>query len=63
MLVTAEYFRLATILHKMVLNNQITSIEREAMLHKSGLIKLEDDKWKEPEGAILTMNYDSNKER
>jgi|MDTC01.1.fsa_nt_gb hypothetical protein len=63
MLVTAEYFRLATILHKMVLNNQITSIEREALLHKSGLIKLEDNRWKEPEGAILTMDYDSNKQR
>ena len=63
MLVTAEYFRLATILHKMVLNNQITSIEREALLHKSGLIKLEDNRWKEPDGAILTMDYDSNKQR
>ena len=63
MLVTAEYFRLATILHKMVLNNQITSIEREALLHKSGLIKLEDNRWNEPEGAILTMDYDSNKQR
>jgi len=63
MLVTAEYFRLATILHKMVLSNQITSIEREALLHKSGLIKLEDNRWKEPDGAILTMDYDSNKQR
>jgi|TARA_B110000908_G_scaffold151169_1_gene185702 hypothetical protein len=63
MLVTAEYLRLATILHKMVLNNQITSNEREALLHKSGLIKLEDNRWKEPEGAVLTMNNYSNEEQ
>ena len=56
MLVTADYLRLANVLQKMVTYNQITSLEREALLHKSGLIKLEDNKWKEPDGAILTMN-------
>jgi len=47
----------------MVSNNQIASIERKAMLHKSGLIKPKDDRWKDTEGAILKMNYDSNKEQ
>ena len=63
MLITADYLRLAMILQKMVSYNQITSLEREALLHKSGLIKLEDNKWKEPDGAILTMNIVLNKDQ
>ncbi len=63
MLITADYFRLNEILKQMVEANAITSQEREELLHKSGLIKLEDNRWKEPEGAILTMDYDSNKQR
>ena len=56
MLITAEYLRLQGILKQMVDFNQITAEDREALLHKSGLIKLEDDRWKEKEsGAILTF--------
>jgi len=47
MLITADYFRLSTILNKMVAANQITTNEREELLHKSGLIKQEDGRWKE----------------
>ena len=47
MLITADYFRLNTILRKMVENNQLTEGEREELLHKSGLIKQEDGTWKE----------------
>jgi len=47
MLITADYFRLSELLNKMVKANQITSEEREELLHKSGLIKQEDGRWKE----------------
>jgi hypothetical protein len=47
MLITADYFRLSGILKQMVAANQITSEEREELLHKSGLIKQEDGRWKE----------------
>jgi hypothetical protein len=56
MLITAEYLRLQGILKQMVDFNQITAQDREALLRKSGLIKLEDNRWKEPSGAILTFN-------
>ena len=47
MLITADYFRLDEILKKMVGANAITNEEREELLHKSGLIKQEDGRWKE----------------
>ena len=56
MLITIDYLRLQDILQKMVEFNQITALDREALLNKSGLIKLEDNRWKEPSGAILTFN-------
>ena len=56
MLITADYLRLQGILQKMVEFNQITAQDREALLNKSGLIKLKENKWKEPSGAILTIN-------
>jgi len=59
MLITAEYLRLQGILKQMVDFNQITAQDREALLRKSGLIKLEDNRWKEPSGAILTFNTTS----
>ena len=65
MLITADYFRLNTILRKMVENNQLTEGEREELLHKSGLIKQEDGTWKELptdqrsgiRPAILTLDW------
>jgi hypothetical protein len=64
MLITADYFRLSELLNKMVKANQITSEEREELLHKSGLIKQEDGRWKEMatdqrsghSSAILTLD-------
>tara|TARA_B100000989_G_C19360738_1_gene393148 strand:+ start:110 stop:331 length:222 start_codon:yes stop_codon:yes gene_type:complete len=47
MLITADYLRLSEILKKMVGANVITNEEREELLHKSGLIKQEDGRWKE----------------
>ena len=47
MLITADYFRLDEILKKMVGANAITNEEREELLHKAGLIKQEDGRWKE----------------
>lgn len=56
MLVTTDYLRLIEILTKMVEANQITESDKLELLHKSGLIKQEDKSWKEPSGAILTVN-------
>jgi hypothetical protein len=47
MINTADYFHLSNTLKKMVAANQITTNEREALLHKSGLIKQKDGRWKE----------------
>jgi hypothetical protein len=55
-LVTIDYFHLNKVLIKMVRNNQLSQTEREELLHKSGLIKSENGKWKEDNGAILTMD-------
>ena len=56
MLVTTDYFHLINILKKMVIANQLTEKQASELLHKSGLIKLKENKWKEPSGAILTIN-------
>jgi len=56
MLITIEYLRLIKILEKMVIANQLTEKQASELLHKSGLIKLKENKWKEPSGAILTIN-------
>jgi len=56
MLITIEYLRLIKILEKMVIANQLTEKEASELLHKSGLIKLEENRWKEPSGAILTVS-------
>ena len=56
MLITVDYLRLVEILNKMVAANQLTEKEASELLNKSGLIKLEDNRWKEPDGAILTFN-------
>jgi hypothetical protein len=40
-----EFFQLNTILNKMVFNNCISQEEKEELLHKSGLTKLEDGSW------------------
>lgn len=56
MLVTTDYLRLLNILQKMVIANQLTEKQASELLHKSGLIKLEDNKWEEPSGGILSIN-------
>jgi len=56
MLVTTDYLRLLNILQKMVIANQLTEKQASELLHKSGLIKLEENKWKEPSGGILSIN-------
>ena len=56
MLITTDYLRLIDISKKMLIANQLTEKEASELLHKSGLTKLEDNRWKEPSGAILTIN-------
>ena len=57
MLITADYFRLDGILKQMVGANAITNEEREELLHKSGLIKQEDGRWKELPTDPRSGNY------
>jgi hypothetical protein len=54
-LVTVDFYHLNTVLIKMVRMGQLTNEERESLLHKSGLIKLEDGRWQESDTAILTL--------
>jgi hypothetical protein len=54
-LVTVDFYHLNTVLIKMVRKGQLTNDEREGLLHKSGLIKLEDGRWQESDTAILTL--------
>jgi hypothetical protein len=54
-LVSVDFFRLNDVLLKMVRAGQLTVSEREDLLYKSGLIKLEDGRWRESETTILTL--------
>jgi hypothetical protein len=54
-LCTAEYLELNSILIKMVRENKITAQEREELLQKSGLLKLEDGKWAQDANSTLTL--------
>lgn len=54
-LVSVDFFRLNDVLLKMVRAGQLTASEREDLLYKSGLIKLEDGRWRESETTILTL--------
>lgn len=55
MLCTAEFLELNSILIKMVREGKITAQEREDLLQKSGLLKLEDGKWAENDKSTLTL--------
>jgi hypothetical protein len=54
-LVTTELFHLNDALIKMVRDKKITSEEREDLLCKAGLLKLEDGRWRESETTVLTL--------
>lgn len=54
-LVTVDFFRLNTVLIRMVRTGKLTNNEREDLLHKAGLLKLEDGRWKESDTAILAL--------
>ena len=54
-LVSVDFFQLNSVLIKMVRAGQLTASEREDLLYKSGLIKLEDGRWRESETTILTL--------
>jgi len=54
-LVTVDFYHLNAVLIKMVRMGQLTNEEREGLLHKSGLIKLEDGRWQESNTSILTL--------
>jgi hypothetical protein len=56
MLITTEYLQLIKILDTLVAANQLTNVEKSELLHKSGLIKLKDGAWKDPSGAMLSVN-------
>lgn len=55
MLNTTELIHLNNALIKMVRDEKITAQEREDLLRKAGLIKLEDGRWRESETTVLTL--------
>jgi hypothetical protein len=56
MLNTTDYIHLNNTLIKMVRDAKITANEREELLRKAGLLKLEDGRWKESDTVILTWS-------
>jgi hypothetical protein len=55
MLNTTEILHLNNALIILVRDKKITAPERESLLHKAGLLKLEDGRWRESATSILTM--------
>lgn len=55
MLNTTDLIRLNDVLIKMVRDEKITAQEREDLLRKAGLIKLEDGRWRQSETTVLTL--------
>ena len=55
-LVTVDFFHLSNVLIKLVRTGKLTQSEREDLLHKAGLLKLENNEWKQPNGSILTLH-------
>lgn len=55
MLNTTELIHLNDALIKMVRDEKITAEEREDLLRKAGLLKLEDGRWRESETTVLTL--------
>lgn len=54
-LVAVDYFNLNAVLIKMVRNGQLSKIEREELLQKAGLVKLENGNWKQDTQDVLTI--------
>jgi hypothetical protein len=54
-MVTIHYFRFNEILVLMVREGKLSNIERETLLEKAGLLRLEDNKWKQEDGSILSL--------
>ena len=54
-MVTIHYFRFNEILVMMVREGKLSNEERETLLAKAGLLKLEGTKWKQEDGSILTL--------
>jgi hypothetical protein len=54
-LVAVDYFNLNAVLIKMVRNGQLSQIEREDLLQKAGLVKLENGNWKQDTQNVLTI--------
>ena len=55
MIKTVEYFRLNEVLEKLVQEEKVTAEFREELLHKAGLLKLDDQRWKMEDGSVLTF--------
>lgn len=54
-LTTGEYFQLYDLLNKLRVSGKIQLTEMEDLLLKSGLIKIESNKYEDPSGSILLI--------
>lgn len=54
-MVTIHYFRFNEILVLMVREGKLSNSERLDLLAKAGLLRLEENKWKQEDGSILTL--------
>ena len=53
---TTDHFNFYKALSKLVKLGEISEQEKENLLTKSGLLKIDDKQYKDESGAILTMN-------
>lgn len=56
---TTEHYRFFIALSKLVMLGQITEQEKEVLLAKSGLSKMEDNNYKDESGAILRLVFET----
>ncbi len=56
---TTEHFNFYNALSKLVKLGEISEQEKEILLAKSGLSKIDDNQYKDESGAILTMSHET----
>lgn len=54
-MVTVEYFRFNETLVVLVREGKLSNSERLDLLLRAGLIRIDENKWKQEDGSILTL--------
>ena len=54
-MITIQYFRLNETLTILVREGKLSNSERLDLLLRAGLIRIDENKWKQEDGSILTL--------